>query len=163
MLTEPLLTLQAQTNFYQYLPAILLALALLEGNEVLSPSYLYILGIIITVARLSHTGQLFFPDQIPMPFRMAGFLTTALFLLATSTLLILLGLQVLAPLHHPLHVPLLTERHLCMVLCCLRLWVWRSGNPHGPSGARGGRIRVADCAGSNVRQRMANASCLPTT
>ena len=87
--------LQAQTNFYQYLPAIILALAFLEGNAVLAPSYLYGLGIIITVARLSHVSQLFFgPETVPMPFRMAGALTTFLFLLATSTLLILLGLQV---------------------------------------------------------------------
>lgn len=90
--------LQAQTNFYQYLPAIILALAFLEGNAVLAPSYLYGLGIIITVARLSHVTQLFFgPETVPMAFRMAGFLTTALFLLATSTLLILLGLQVFIP------------------------------------------------------------------
>ena len=90
--------LQAQTNFYQYLPAIILALAFLEGNAVLAPSYLYALGIIITVARLSHVTQLFFgPDTVPMPFRMAGALTTFLFLLATSTLLILLGLQVSVP------------------------------------------------------------------
>ncbi len=87
--------LQAQTNFYQYLPAIILALAFLEGNTVLAPSYLYGLGIIITVARLSHVSQLFFgPETVPMPFRLAGALTTFLFLLATSTLLILLGLQV---------------------------------------------------------------------
>lgn len=87
--------MQAQTNFYQYLPAIILVLAFLEGNAVLAPSYLYGLGIIITVARLSHVTQLFFgPETLPMGFRMAGTLTTFLFLLATSTLLILLGLQV---------------------------------------------------------------------
>ena len=100
--------LQAQTNFYQYLPAILLALAFLEGNGVLAPSYLYGLGIIITVARLSHVTQLFYgPETVPMVFRMAGMLTTLFFLMATSTLLILLGLQVSScfpPLHcsHPL-------------------------------------------------------------
>ena len=87
--------LQAQTNFYQYLPAIILVLAFLEGNEVLAPSYLYALGVIITVARLSHVVQLFLgPAVVPMPFRMAGTLTTFAFLMATSTLLILLGLQV---------------------------------------------------------------------
>ena len=87
--------LQAQTNFYQYLPAIILALAFLEGNEVLAPSYLYALGIIITFARLSHGFQLFYgPEIVPMGFRMAGFLITCFFLAATSTLLILLGLQV---------------------------------------------------------------------
>ena len=64
----------------------------------LAPSYLYALGIIITVARLSHVTQLFFgPETVPMPFRMAGALTTFFFLLATSTLLILLGLQVSVP------------------------------------------------------------------
>lgn len=77
------------------MPAILLALALLEGNEVLAPSYLYVLGTIITIARLSHCGQLFAgPETVPMPFRMAGALTTFAFMLVTALLLILLGLQV---------------------------------------------------------------------
>lgn len=85
---------QAQTNFYQYLPAIIFALAFLEGNAVLAPSYLYGLGVIITVARLSHAIQLFLgPETVPMALRMGGMLTTIAFLLVTSTLLILLGLQ----------------------------------------------------------------------
>ena len=91
----PPAALQAQTNFYQYMPAILLAMALLEGNEVLAPSYLYVLGIVITIARLSHCTQLFFgPETVPMPFRMAGALTTFAFMALTALLLILLGLQV---------------------------------------------------------------------
>ena len=77
------------------MPAILLAMALLEGNEVLAPSYLYVLGIIITVARLSHCAQLFAGNEtVPLPFRMAGALTTFAFMLVTALLLILLGLQV---------------------------------------------------------------------
>ena len=77
------------------MPAILLAMALLEGNEVLAPSYLYVLGIVITAARLSHCTQLFFgPETVPMPFRMAGALTTFAFMALTALLLILLGLQV---------------------------------------------------------------------
>ena len=89
------LDLQAQTNFYQYLPAILLALAFLEGNAVLAPIFLYSLGAIVTMARLSHCIQLFFGiETVPLSFRIAGMLTTCLFLLVASTLLILLGWQV---------------------------------------------------------------------
>ncbi len=86
--------MQAQTNFYQYLPAILLGLGLLEGSKVFPSASIYGIGLVITLARLSHAAQLLFPQQIPLAFRIAGFVTTVVYLGATSVLLFLVGLQV---------------------------------------------------------------------
>ncbi|EIE22927.1 hypothetical protein COCSUDRAFT_47745 [Coccomyxa subellipsoidea C-169] len=83
----------AQTNFGQYFPIILLLLGFLEANQVMSQKYLLTLGTVITALRLSHTLQLAFPQQLPVGFRMAGFLGTVAFFIACSILCMLVGLQ----------------------------------------------------------------------
>jgi uncharacterized membrane protein YecN with MAPEG domain len=83
----------AQTNFGQYLPVIFLLLGLLEANAVLSERYLLVAAIVITALRIMHTLQLAFPRQLPIGFRMLGFMGTAAFFVVCSVLCILVGLQ----------------------------------------------------------------------
>ena len=68
--------------------------SILEANTVLSPTFLYALGGLITVARVAHVLQLSFPDKIPIQARMFGFLTTCLFFVVAGALCFLVGLQV---------------------------------------------------------------------
>ena len=68
---------QAQGNLAEYLPVFLILLALLELNKGLSSYFLHLLGIVFTVARISHAAQLSFPDSFPKQCREFGFLATA--------------------------------------------------------------------------------------
>ena len=97
LLPSPLLSVpQAQNSFGQYFAPIFLVMSILEANGVLSPTYLYALGGLITVARLAHVLQLSFPDVLPIQFRMFGFLSTILFFVVAGSLAFLVGLQVMA-------------------------------------------------------------------
>ena len=98
--SSPCLCLQAQNSFGQYFAPIFLVFSILEANTVLSPTFLYALGGLITVARVAHAAQLSFPDQIPIQARLFGFLTTCLFFVVAGGLCFLVGLQV-SPLHSP--------------------------------------------------------------
>ena len=86
--------LQAQSNFGQYFPVIMLLLGFLEANEVMSQKYLLTLAAIITALRVGHSLQLSFPQQLPLGFRMAGFMGTVAFFILCGILCILVGLQV---------------------------------------------------------------------
>ena len=108
---------QAQTNFGQYLPVIFLLLGLLEANAVLSERYLLVAAIVITALRIMHTLQLAFPRQLPIGFRMLGFMGTAAFFVVCSVLCILVGLQVCPPPVLSLH---------CRDLAC---WGKRASQP----------------------------------
>ncbi|DBA92569.1 hypothetical protein WJX77_008741 [Trebouxia sp. C0004] len=68
---------RAQGNLAEYLPIFLILLALLELNKGLSSYFLHLLGIVFTVARISHAAQLSFPDSFPKQCREFGFLATA--------------------------------------------------------------------------------------
>ncbi|CAL8464735.1 g4270 [Coccomyxa elongata] len=83
----------AQANFGQYFPVIMLILGLLEANAVLSERYLLVVATVITALRIMHTLQLAFPDQLPIGFRLLGFMGTMAFFAIFSVLCILVGLQ----------------------------------------------------------------------
>ncbi|KAK9917668.1 hypothetical protein WJX75_007007 [Coccomyxa subellipsoidea] len=83
----------AQSNFGQYFPVIMLLLGFLEANEVMSQKYLLTLAAIITALRVGHSLQLSFPQQLPLGFRMAGFMGTVAFFILCGILCILVGLQ----------------------------------------------------------------------
>ncbi len=72
----------------------MLILGLLEANAVLSESYLLIVATVITALRIIHTLQLAFPTQLPIGFRLLGFMGTMAFFAVFSVLCILVGLQV---------------------------------------------------------------------
>lgn len=76
------------------MPPILLILAIIEANGVLSAPYLYTLGGVITAARLCHVMNLSFPDVLPQQLRVFGFLTTVAFFILGGALVLLIGLQV---------------------------------------------------------------------
>lgn len=68
---------RAQGNLAEYLPPFLILLGLTEGNKILSPFFLHVLGTVFTVARTGHASQLSFPDSVPKKARELGFLSTA--------------------------------------------------------------------------------------
>lgn len=72
----------------------MLFLGLLEANAVLSERYLLVVATAITALRVMHTLQLAFPKQLPIGFRMLGFIGTIAFFAVFSILCILVGLQV---------------------------------------------------------------------
>ncbi len=72
-----LVCLQAQGNLAEYLPVFLILLGLLELNKGLSSYFLHLIGIVFTVARVSHAAQLSLPDSVPKKCRELGFLSTA--------------------------------------------------------------------------------------
>ncbi|EIE22926.1 hypothetical protein COCSUDRAFT_53702 [Coccomyxa subellipsoidea C-169] len=83
----------AQSNFGQYFPIVMLLLATLEANEVMSQKYLLVLSAVITAIRIGHTLQLAMPQKLPIVMRQVGFLSTVLFFIVCGAACVVIGLQ----------------------------------------------------------------------
>ena len=79
----------------EYSVLVIVAISIAEANE--APAFLlYVIGWVLTVARVSHTFQLWNPTR-PKIFRLAGFLTTIAGLFVLSAINLAYGLSYYRP------------------------------------------------------------------